>query len=139
MDIAAVLKSDSTPASCFDGLAIIKDVGPIIETPNDFGDLVKKQNLVVVDRTGTITLTLTQKHIASAGAPTLCVSTVLALKGVRLGKAGGGILTAIDTTSLIVKPTLPAAESLFNWHRDHAVATTTDSELGHTGGVLLPQ
>ena len=67
------------------------------------------------------------------------MGTVLALKGVRLVKAGGGILTAIDTTSLIVNPALPAAESLFNWHHGHAVATTTDSELGHTGGVLLPQ
>ena len=82
---------------------------------------------------------MTQKHIASAGAPTLSVGTVLALKGVRLGKAGGGILTAFDTTSLIFNPALSAAALLFNWHRDHAVAMTSDSELGNAGGALLPQ
>ena len=31
------------------------------------------------------------------------------------------VLTAINTTSLIVNPALPAAESLFNWHRDHGL------------------
>eukprot|EP00118_Oscarella_pearsei_P026443 m.309911 g.309911 ORF g.309911 m.309911 type:complete len:619 (+) comp48548_c0_seq1:47-1903(+) len=128
-DIVEIRKiEDVSKDSMIDVIGILKNVGDSVQiTARSSGRQVTKRDLVLMDKTGSVTSTIWGEDANTFEGE---AGVVIAVKGARVSDFGGRCLSVSSGGAIDLKPGIPEAMALREWYKLEGHAAESKSISG---------